>query len=202
MLNLLQIVDNRAHSRAPPQEMLNQKNKPSTSALPLTPSAGRACTGFTVLELIIVIVITGLLAASAWPRFMELKEEAHRSSVAATAGAFRSAIGMANAACIASNFAGQDNLPSFGAGNVDFNANCFPSSTNGRNGNVNRNRCLQVWNGLLSPAPSISTAPTGTTDFRAQGGGTTCRYTYRKDAPTSRFFTYSTATGAIVVTNP
>jgi prepilin-type N-terminal cleavage/methylation domain-containing protein len=180
----------------------NQKHKPDTGAHRLTAPAGRACTGFTLLELIVVIVILGVLAAVALPRYIGLTDVAHRSSVAATAGAFGSAIGMANVACLALQFAGRDNLPILGAGNVDFNANCFPSSTNGNNGNVNGNRCLQVWNGILSPAPSISTPLNGTTDYRAQGGGTTCTYTYRQDTATLRRFTYSTATGAIVVTNP
>jgi hypothetical protein len=85
---------------------------------------------------------------------------------------------------------------------VDFNANCFPSSTNGNNGNVNANRCLQVWNGVLQGAPTISTPAIATTEWRAQGSGTTCTYTYRRDTATLRRFTYSTATGAITISNP
>jgi hypothetical protein len=123
--------------------------------------------------------------------------------VAATASVFRGALFLANVGCINDNFEGLDNLSNFGAGNLDFNQNCFPSSTNGNNNlNVNANRCLQVWNGVLSPAPSISTPASDDTDYRAQGGGTTCTYTYRRDTDTLRRFTYNAATGASSLTNP
>lgn len=158
--------------------------------------------GFTLVELITVIAILGILSAVAVPRLVTLSDSAHRALVAGTAGAFSSAIHLALAACIADSHAGQDNLASFGTGIVDFNANCLPSSTNGNNGNVNANRCLQVWNGILSAAPSISTPANDTTDYRAQGSGTTCTYTYRKDTVIRRF-TYSTATGVVAITaNP
>ncbi|MBX3662530.1 MAG: type II secretion system protein [Burkholderiales bacterium] len=162
----------------------------------------RSATGFTLVELVTVIVILGVLGSFALPRLVDLRDEAHKTSVAGTAAAFGSAIQLAFLACQARSYAGSDNLPEFGTGIVDFNANCFPSSTNGNNGNVNANRCLQVWNGVLQGAPTISTPAIATTEWRAQGSGTTCTYTYRRDTATLRRFTYSTATGAITISNP
>ncbi len=158
--------------------------------------------GFTLVELIAVVLILAILAANALPRFLSLEEEAHEAAVAAHAAAFESGIAMAHAGCQIAGFASRDNLPIFGAGDVDFNANCYPSSTNGNNGNYNGARCLQVWNGLLSPAPSISTPVAGTTDYRAQGAGAVCTYTYRNDTDTLRRFTFNAATGLVVLTNP
>ena len=159
--------------------------------------------GYSRVELIVMVAVLAVLAVTALPRLVDLAGGSHRSAVAAIASNFWEGVVLANSACIIRKFAGRDNLPNFGAGNVDFNTNCLPSSTDGNNGlGVNTSRCIEVWNGILSPAPSISTAAVDATDFRAQGGGTTCRYTYRDDTDTQRFFTYNAATGAVSVVNP
>ncbi len=173
-------------------------------AIPNSRHANRSTgSGFTLVEMITVITILGILTVIALPRLVNMSEEAHQSSVAQTAGAFGSAVQLAYYACVVRSFAGRDNLSVYGAGNVDFNPNCYPSSTNGNNNlNVNANRCLQVWNGVFLPAPSASTPANDATDYRVQGGGTTCTYTYRDDTDTLRRFTYNAATGAISVINP
>jgi MSHA pilin protein MshA len=84
-------------------KLVHKPSIPSTTASNLERNDMRASKqrGFTLIELVVVIVILGILSAFAVPKFMGMETQARISSVRALDGAVRSASAMAHGVALA-----------------------------------------------------------------------------------------------------
>jgi prepilin-type N-terminal cleavage/methylation domain-containing protein len=127
----------------------------------ISPHGHHHNSGFSFVELVVVILVLSVLAAAMLPRFMDSQVQAHEASVKAVGNAFSTAVQMVNAQWRVNGAVPNINtVPGFGDGNVSVNANGWPTGINGLNliltGNFGRTQCSDLLNTLLLNGPSVS----------------------------------------------
>jgi MSHA pilin protein MshA len=121
--------------------------------------------GFTLIELVVVIVILGILAAFAVPRFMGMEGEARAATVKSFAGSLKAASAMARGKCQAQD-CGASGIVSID-GNPVTMAFGYPNAAS-----------IASTVDLTTAGFTVSSPTATTTKFLKTGGGATCFVTY------------------------
>jgi MSHA pilin protein MshB len=152
--------------------------------------------GFTLIELVIVVVILGFLAVTAIPKFLDLTDQAKRANIEGMAGGFATAISLARAQWEA------EGRPKVGSQNsVNYDGSILiltTEATNIRPGYVtgisdgaslgtgfDAANCVEIWQNILQQPPNITNSLTILNDedsmryYASKSGGTstsTCHF--------------------------
>ena len=123
--------------------------------------------GFTLIELVIVVVLLGLLAVTAIPKFIDLTEQAQKANIEGMAGGFATGVSLARSQWEAEGRPndGTNNIVDYDGSDLILTPEDKPNGVrpgypialvDGGDTTLTANDCVDIWNNILQQPPLLT----------------------------------------------